>query len=313
MRTDSKIFVAGARGLVGSAIVRALTKRGYSNLITPNRSEVNLADPGEVCCFFSVFEPEYVFLAAAKVGGIKANAADPLGFFLDNMAIQTNVITSAAEYGVKKLLFLGSSCIYPKFCRQPIREEYLLTGPIEQTTEAYALAKIAGIRLCQWYYDQGHCFVSALPCNLYGPGDNFDEQTAHIVPGLISRMNRATILGENSFSVWGDGSATRELLFSEDLAEALLTVMLNYEDREHINTGSGEEYSVAVIADRIAKTVGYRGQLQFDSSQPTGTPRKIMDNWKLHIRLGWRPQHSLTDGLWKTFNAFQKTQVIKTS
>lgn len=313
MRTDSKIFVAGARGLVGSAIVRALTKRGYSNLITPNRSEVNLADPGEVRCFFSVFEPEYVFLAAAKVGGIKANAADPLGFFLDNMAIQTNVITSAAEYGVKKLLFLGSSCIYPKFCPQPIREEYLLTGPLEPTTEAYALAKIAGIKLCQWYYDAGHCFVSAMPCNLYGPSDNFDETTAHIVPGLISRMNRAKVLGEESFSVWGDGTATRELLFSDDAADALITIMYHYHERPPINCGSGEEYSVAVIADHIAKTVGYRGQLRLDDTEPTGTPRKIMDNYKLHTVLGWQPQHGLKHGLWKTFNSYQKTLAIQTA
>jgi GDP-L-fucose synthase len=307
MEPNSKIYVAGHRGLVGRALVRELTKQGYHNLIFSQRDKVDLTNETVVKWFFSVYQPEYVFLCAAKVGGIKANANDPLGFFLDNMAIERNVIMNAADYGVKKLLFLGSSCIYPRDCPQPIKEEYLMTGPIDKLTEPYALAKIAGIRLCQWLRQvRGKNFVTAMPCNLFGRNDNFDETTAHVIPGLIARLHRAAKAGQTDFKVWGSPNTMREFLYADDLARALILIMLRYHDSEPINTGSGIEFPMSVIANRIAVMVGYDGDFSYDHSQPIGVPRKLMDDTKLHA-LGWRPEVEFAEALRLTFEDFLRT------
>lgn len=287
MEKDAKIFVAGSGGLVGSALKRELRAQGYKNLILLNRSQLNLEDPVAVKWFFSVYHPEHVFLCAAYVGGIRANIDHPVDFFRRNILIQNNVILNAADYRVKKLVFLGSSCIYPRDCPQPIKEEYLLTGPLEKSNEAYALAKISGLKLCQWLWQERGCnFVSAMPCNLYGPEDNFDPHDAHIIPGLIARMNAAKEKNEPAFDVWGRADTLREYLYSDDLARALITVMNNYDDPEPINTGSSFELSVEQLARTIAGVIGYYGKLEFNSSIPAGTPRKLLDNQKL-INLGW--------------------------
>lgn len=305
MDKRAKIFVAGHNGLVGSALVRHLRAQGYTNLLTLTRKEVDLTDPVAVKWAFSVYKPEYVFLAAARVGGIKDNAAHPLEFYLDNHAIQMNVIMQAANYEVKKLVFLGSSCIYPRDCPQPIKEEYLLTGSIEHTTEAYALAKIAGVRFCQWLHrERGLRYVAAMPCNLFGIRDNFDEQNAHIIPGMMARMHRAKVENALLFHVWGDGTAKREFLYSDDLAEALLLVMKHYDDPTiAINTGSSFELSVNQLAHIIARVVEYPGIIDFDATQPTGTPRKIMDNTKLY-ELGWTPRTDFFEALRTTYRWF---------
>lgn len=289
MEKTSKIFVAGARGLVGSALVRELRAQGFDNLFTPPHAEADLSDASFVRWYFSVHEPEYVFLCAAKVGGIKANSENPLKFFLENMAIETAVIGAASDYNVKKLVFLGSSCIYPKHCLQPIREEYLLTGAIEPTTEPYALAKICGVRLCQWYQrEYGDNFVSAMPCNLFGPRDNFDPHNAHVIPGMMARMHRAKLEDAPAFSVWGDGMQQREFLYAEDLARALIVVMQRYEGTEPINTGSSFELTIKDLAILMAAVVEYDGDIVFDDAQPAGTPRKVLENSKIH-KLGWAP------------------------
>lgn len=302
MDKQSKILVSGHNGLVGSALVRHLRAEGFTNLVTWNREEVDLTNVEMVKWAFSVHQPEYAFLAAARVGGIKDNAAHPLEFFLQNMAIETNVIMNAAEYGVKKLVFLGSSCIYPRDCPQPIKEEYLLTGPIEPTTEAYAIAKIAGVRMCQWLYkERGLPYVSAMPCNLYGIRDNFHPENAHIIPGMMARLHQAKVRGDFTFNVWGDGTAMREFLYSDDLAQALLTVMLKYDDASiAINTGSGFELTVRQLAEIMAYIVGFKGDLHFDPAQPTGTPRKILENSKI-FALGWRPKTEFFESLRTTY------------
>lgn len=301
MQIDSKIFVAGHRGLVGSALLRVLTEEGYWNTVVAPHSALDLTCPESTNDFFYRHKPEYVFLCAAKVGGIKAHGKDPVGFFMNNFRIQENVIFNAARHGVKKLVFLGSSCIYPRLCPQPIKEEYLLTGPLEPSNEQYALAKICGVRMCKWLKEtRGLDFVSAMPCNLYGRGDSLDPENSHIVPGLISRMYRARINREKTFKVWGDGTAKREFLYSDDLARALLVVADKYTGTEHINTGSGDERTVRELAYLIKDIVGYFGELVFDDSQPTGTPRKVMDNSKI-FELGWRPRVGLEQGLMKTF------------
>lgn len=299
MNKDSRIYVAGHRGLVGSAVLRLLKERGYTRIETRTSRELDLRDKRQTERFFDWFKPEYVFLCAARVGGIKDNRDNPLEFFLDNMAIEQNVILTAA-HSVKKLLFLGSSCIYPRDCPQPIKEEYLLSGRIEPTTEAYALAKIAGIRMCQWLHDLGNNFVSAMPCNIFGIGDSLDPEHSHVIPGLIARMHTAKVHGDREFKIWGTGNAMREVLFADDLAEALLLVMQEYNGREHINTGSGVEYSIKGLAQIIASVVGYNGELVFDATQPEGTPRKILDNSKI-FSLGWRPKTHTLEALYKTY------------
>lgn len=303
MNYNDLIFVTGHNGLVGRAIVRALRLRGFSRILTVPRTEVDLRDPVQVRWFFSVHRPEYVFHCAARVGGIKANREHPLEFFLENMDMERNVICNAAEYGVKKLLFLGSSCIYPKNCVQPIQESSLMTGLIDQSTEPYAIAKIAGIRLCQWLHDKGHNFVSAMPCNLFGPDDCYNEVNAHCVPGMMARMHKAKKDNSPSFIVWGNSSVRRELLFVDDLAEALLLVMDKYDDRAPINTGSGQEFYMAEIATKLAKLVGFSGTIDYDFDQPIGVSRKVMDNSKI-TTLGWTPQTSIDEALRVTYNNF---------
>lgn len=304
MKKDAKIFITGHRGLMGSALIRELLAQGYENLYMVGRDSVDLRDPAQTKWYFSCVRPEHVFHCAARVGGIKANIDFPIEFFLENIKIQNNVIENAAEYGVRKLLFLGSSCIYPHDCPQPIKEEYLLTGAFEKVVEAYGLAKTCGVKLCRWYrQEQGRNFVAAMPCNVFGINDNFNVHTAHIVPGLIARMHAAMTKGEPVFQVWGDGSARRELIYSDDLAKALITIMEKYDGPEHINAGSTIEYSVAEIAQLVREVVGYEGALTFAQSEPTGTPRKLMDNSKLRA-LGWEPQVGIVAALRRTYADF---------
>jgi GDP-L-fucose synthase len=293
MEKNSKICVMGHRGLVGSALVKELYQQGFENLVYVPRQgpyKVDLRDPTEVRWWFSCTQPEYVFLAAARVGGIKANIANPAEFLVDNLRIQENVMLNAAEYGCKKLVFLGSSCIYPKNAEQPIKESSLLTGPLEPTNQGYALAKICGVKLGQFLKLSGKLnVVSAMPCNLFGSNDFFHENDGHLVPGLIARLHKAKCENAPEFVMWGDGTARRELLYSEDLARALILVMKHYEGVEPINTGSSEEWTVRNVAETLAQVVGYRGKLVFDASQPVGVTRKIMDNSEI-FGLGWTPK-----------------------
>jgi len=301
----SKILVTGHNGLVGSALVRHLRFNGYRNVLTWPRADVNLTNAEETAWAFSCYQPEYVFHCAARVGGIADNAANPLDFYLSNIAIQNNVIMNAAEYGTKKLLFLGSSCIYPSGCPQPIRESYLMSGKIDDATEPYALAKIGGVRLCKWLHkERGLPYIAALPCNLHGPRDNFDEKTAHVVPGLIARLHKAKLAGDPTFKVWGTGEAKREFLLAADLASALVLIMRKYNDAtEHINAGSGLELTIKQLAACIARVVGYEGEIQFDPTQLVGVPRKLLDNSKL-FGLGWTPNTEFFDGLRQTYRWF---------
>lgn len=303
MDSKSKIYIAGHRGLVGSAMVRLLTYLGYERLFTATRQEVDLTDPVATKWFFSVTRPEYVFMCAARVGGIKDNADHQVEFLCENLAIQQNVILNAVEYGVKKLVFLGSNCMYPRECPQPIKEKYLLAGPLEKTNEAYAIAKLAGVKLCEYLNrERGHRFVSAMPCNLFGPNDTFDGVNGHLIPGMMTRMYQAKLRGDPSFKVWGNSTTFRELLYSDDLAHALLRIMREYDDPEPINTGSGREYSMHAIANYIKDAVGYGGALEFDRDQPSGTPRKLLDNTKI-FNLGWLPETSLPEALARTYTS----------
>ena len=304
MNPDSKIYVAGHRGMVGSAIVRCLEAGGHQNLVLRTREELDLTDGKDVEEFFVQESPEYVFLAAAKVGGIYANSALPAEFIRENLAIQTNVIHSAWKNGTSKLLLLGSSCIYPRDCPQPIKEEYLLTGPLEATNEPYAIAKIAGIEMCQAYRQQyGFDAICAMPTNLYGPGDNFHLQNSHVVPALIRRFSEARDAGFSSVEVWGTGKPLREILHVDDLAIALLVLMERYSDSRIINVGSGDEFSIAQLARTIAEVVGFEGDIGFDVSKPDGTPRKLLESSRMKS-LGWTPRISLQQGLKEAYRAY---------
>jgi len=301
---SARIFVAGHTGLVGSALVRKLQELGARQLILRSRDQLDLTSQVAVDNFFATEKPDYVFLAAAKVGGIHANSTYPAEFIRDNLAIQTNVIHSAWKHQTRKLLFLGSSCIYPRDCPQPIREEYLLTGPLESTNEAYAIAKIAGLKMCQAYRRQyGFNAIVAMPTNLYGPGDNFHPDNSHVVPGLMKRIVEAKVTDAPQVTIWGSGRPLRELMHADDMADALLLLMDRYDAAEMVNVGSGQEVSIAELARTIADVVGYRGEFVFDASKPDGTPRKALDNGKL-ISLGWRPRITLTDGLASTYGWF---------
>jgi len=304
MDLQSKIFVAGHRGLVGSAIVRRLQAEGANNLLTRTHGELDLTDQSAVDSFFATERPEYVFLCAAKVGGIHANDAYPAEFIRDNLAIQTNVIHSAWKHGARKLLFLGSSCIYPKLAPQPLQEDSLLTGPLEPTNEAYAVAKIAGLKMCQAYRRQyGFDAIVAMPTNLYGPRDNYHPQNSHVLPALIRRFHEAHVAGWPDISIWGSGRPLREFMHVDDLADAALFLMQRYSNVEMVNVGSGAEVSIAALAKLIADVVGYRGQLRFDPSKPDGTPRKLLDSSRL-TALGWSPRIPLVDGVRETYASF---------
>lgn len=305
MDKNAKIYVAGHNGLVGSAILRELQKNGYFNLLTKTRKELDLTRQDLVESFFDKENPEYVFLAAAKVGGILANDNYPADFIRENLTIETNIINSAYKNKVKKLLFLGSSCIYPKDSPQPIKEEYLLTGELEQTNKAYAIAKIAGIIMCQSYNKQyGTNFISAMPTNLYGEGDNFDLENSHVLPAMIRKFDDAKKNNLKEVILWGTGTPKREFLYVDDLAEACLFLMNNYNSSEIINIGTGEDLSILELANLIKDVVGYKGNIVWDSSKPDGTPRKLLDVSKIHS-LSWKHSISLKDGIKKTYSWYK--------
>ncbi len=311
MEKNAKIYVAGHRGLVGSAIVRALEAKGFNNIITKTRSELDLLDTKAVTDFFTVEKPEYVFLAAAKVGGIMANKTHPADFIRDNLIIQNNIIDNAHKNKVKKLLFLGSSCIYPKLAPQPIKEEYLLTGALEPTNDAYAIAKIAGIMMCQSYRKQyGDNFISVMPTNLYGINDNFDLETSHILPALIRRFHEAKINNVPSVTLWGSGSPMREFLYVDDLVSACLHLMETYNEGEIVNIGTGEDITIKELAETIQEVVGYKGKTEWDITKPDGTPRKLLDVSKLHA-LGFYHTTGLKDGIVSTYNWYLENNAIQ--
>ena len=306
MLSDSKIFVAGSRGMVGSAIVRTLTRQGFTNLLTPSSKELDLRNQNDVNTFFKENQPHFVFLAAAKVGGILANNTYPADFIVDNIMIQTNVIQAAYENKTEKLLFLGSSCIYPKLAPQPLKEEYLLTGALEPTNEAYAIAKIAGLKMCEYFNRQHHTnFISAMPTNLYGINDNFNLQNSHVLPALIRKFIEAKKNNIESVEIWGTGSPLREFLYVDDLADASVFLMKNYTGNETVNVGTGEEVSILELAHLIKDIVGYEGTINFDSSKPDGTPRKLLDVSKLQS-MGWNHQVDLKEGIRRTIDWIEK-------
>ena len=301
MQKNSKIYVAGHRGLAGSAIVRLLTKEGYDNLLLRTSSELDLRDQVAVKAFFETEKPEYVFLAAAKVGGIFANKEYPASFIYENLCIQNNVIHNAHVFGVKKLLFLGSSCIYPKMSPQPIKEEYLLSGYLEPTNDAYAVAKIAGIKMCQSYHTQyGSNFISAMPTNLFGPGDNYDLKNSHVLPALLRKFHEAKINKESSVTVWGTGKPRREFLHSDDLAAACLYLMEQYNDPSIINIGTGKDIPIGEMAELIKTITGFEGELKFDTSMPDGTFQKLLDVSKIES-LGWKPAINFEEGVRRVY------------
>lgn len=312
MEKFNTLFIAGHRGLVGSALVRCLEKNGYDNLLTPSHSELELLDSQAVSAYFEKNKPDYVFLAAAKVGGILANSTFPADFIYQNLMIQNNIIHQSHVYKVKKLLFLGSSCIYPKHCPQPMKEEYLLTGPLEPTNSPYAIAKIAGIEMC-WSYNRqyGTKFIPVMPTNLYGPNDNFDLETSHVLPALIRKFHEAKLNNNDSVVVWGTGSPKREFLHVDDLADACLFIMQkNFSDRDYknnplYNIGTGKEISIKELAELIKETIGFSGKIIFDASKPDGTPKKLLDSSKIN-HLNWHPATALKDGIKVTYNAFKK-------
>lgn len=310
MNKDAKIYLAGHRGLVGSAIFRELERKGYSNLVTRTSSQLDLRDQAAVENFFALEKPDYVFLAAAKVGGILANNTYKADFIFDNLMIASNVIRSAYNHKVKKLINLGSSCIYPKMAPQPLKEDYLLTGPLEPTNDPYAVAKIAAIKLCRYFNEQyGTNFISAMPTNMYGPGDNFDLTSSHVLPAMIRKFHEAKLTGQ-PVKLWGDGSPYREFLYSDDLARALVFLMEEKdaaEIGEFINVGSGTDVTIKDLAALIAKTVGYTGAVEWDSTKPNGTPKKLMDVSRI-VGLGWKQQVGLEEGIKKTYAWFVENQ-----
>lgn len=304
MDFSSKIYVAGHRGMVGSAIVRALRHQGYENIIVRTRSELDLCNQDAVLQFFSENKPDYVFLAAAKVGGIMANNTYRAAFLYENLQIESNIIHSAYLNGVKKLLFLGSSCIYPKMAPQPLKEEYLLSGLLEETNEPYAIAKIAGIKLCEAYRDQYGCnFISAMPTNMYGPNDNYHPENSHVLPALIRKFHEAKTENLATVTVWGDGGPLREFLYADDLADALVFLMQHYDEKQFVNVGYGEDISIGDLATLVKSVVGYTGDIVFDTGKPNGTPRKLMDSGKL-FSLGWKPKTGLKDGIALAYGDF---------
>lgn len=310
MKKDSKIYVAGHRGLVGSAIVRELKKKGYINIVGRTHKELDLMISTEVENFFKEEKPEYVFLAAARVGGIYANSTYPADFIYENLQIQNNVMGNAYKYGVKKLMFLGSSCIYPKMCPQPIKEEYLLSGYLEETNEGYALAKIVGLKMCEFFNKQyGTNFISVMPTNLYGPYDNFHPKNSHVMPALIRRFHEAKVSGAKEVVVWGSGTPLREFLYSEDMADACIYLMENYEGNEFFNIGTGKEITIRGLAELIKEVVGYEGEIVWDKTKPDGTPRKLLDVSRLE-KEGWKYKIELKNGIREAYKWFIENVAI---
>lgn len=306
MELTSKIYVAGHLGMVGSAILRNLSKRGFNNFVVRTHAELDLTNQAAVTRFFETEKPEYVFLAAARVGGIVANSSHPAQFFYDNMMIEMNVIHSSYLHGVKKLMFLGSSCIYPKMASQPMSEDALLTGLLEPTNEGYAIAKIAGIKMCDYYRREYGCnFVSVMPTNLYGTGDNYDLQSSHVLPAMIRKFHEAKLNNATEIVLWGTGSPLREFLHSDDMADATVFCMLNYNQAGHVNVGSQNEMSIRELAEIVRQVVGYDGRILWDRNKPDGTPRKLMDSSKLYA-MGWHPSISLREGIETVYREFQQ-------
>jgi GDP-L-fucose synthase len=304
MEKSDKIYVAGHRGMVGSAICRTLQAQGFANIITRTSAELDLRDQAAVNTFFAEEKPDHVILAAAKVGGIHANNTFRAEFLYDNLAIATHAVHAAHKHGVKKLLFLGSSCIYPKLAPQPLKEEYLLTGALEPTNEPYAIAKIAGLKLCEAYHDQyGSNFISVMPTNLYGYGDNYDLKNSHVLPALIRKFHEAKTIGAPHVTLWGSGSPRREFLFADDLAEACVHLMQTYTGRETVNIGTGEDISIRELAELIRSIIGFSGEIQWDASMPDGTPRKLLDVSKVH-GLGWKHRIALEEGIRMAYSDF---------
>ena len=302
----SKIYVAGHKGLVGSAIVRNLKAKGYENIITRTHGELDLKNQKAVEEFWREEEPEYVYLAAAKVGGILANDQYPADFIYENLMIQNNVIKAAHDFNAKKLLFLGSTCIYPKNAPQPIKEEYLLSGFLEPTNEAYAIAKIAGLEMCKFFKRQyGDNFISCMPTNLYGPNDNYDLKNSHVLPALLRKFHEAKLYNHDDVEIWGTGTPLREFLYVDDMADACIFLMENYNGEEHVNIGTGEEVSIKQLAETVKEIIGYKGQLLFNSDKPDGTPRKLTDITKLH-ELGWKHSINLKEGIEDSYKWFKE-------
>ncbi|MGH4139622.1 GDP-L-fucose synthase family protein [Clostridium sp.] len=310
MNKSSKIYVAGHRGLVGSAIVRNLLEKGYTNIVEKSHMELDLKDQLAVRSFFEEEKPEYVFLAAAKVGGIGANSSYPADFIYENMEIQNNVIKASHDFKVEKLLFLGSSCIYPKLCPQPIKEEYLMNGYLEETNEGYAIAKIAGLKMCQFFKRQyGDNFISCMPTNLYGPNDNFDLETSHVMPALIRKFHEAKVNNDPVVEVWGSGKPLREFLYVDDMADACVFLMENYDGEEHVNVGTGVEICIGALAGMIKEVVGFDGEIKFDREKLDGTPRKLLDVSRLE-GLGWKYRVELEDGVRMSYEWYRENHIV---
>jgi len=308
LEKDAKIYVSGHRGMVGSAIVRELEKLGYNQIITQTSKELDLRNQEAVDRFYSERKPDYVFVAAAKVGGIHANNVYRADFLYDNLMIQNNLIHGAYKCGVTKLMFLGSSCIYPKMAPQPLKEEYLLSGYLESTNEPYAIAKITGIKMCEAYRDQYGCnFISAMPTNLYGLNDNYHPENSHVLPALIRKFHEAKINQSEEVTIWGDGTPMREFLFADDLANALVYLMMNYNEKQFVNVGFGSDITIKELAETVARVVGFEGNQVFDTSKPNGTPRKLMDSSRL-FQTGWKPTVSLEEGISIAYQDFLSKQ-----